>query len=51
VCSGGKPRKRSQVLYRSDQEKYLKKKNQNYFADICPEYGFRVKMQKSFVKL
>jgi len=32
VCSGGKLRKSSQVLYRSDQWKYLKKINQNYFA-------------------
>jgi len=42
VCSGGKLRKSSQVLYRSDQGKYFKK---NTFAHICPEYGFRVKMQ------
>jgi len=44
VCSGGKLRKSSQVLYRSDQGKYFLKINQNYFAHICPEYGFRVKM-------
>jgi len=43
VCSGGKLRKSSQVLYRSDQEKYFLKINQNYFAHIFPEYGFRVK--------
>jgi len=32
--------------YRSDQGKYFKKINQNYFAHICPEYGFRVKKKK-----
>jgi len=42
VCSGGKPRKSSQVLYRSDQWKYFIKINQNYFAHMCPEYSFRV---------
>jgi len=42
VCSGGKLRKSSQVLYRSDQGKNFLKINQNYFAHICPEYGFRV---------
>jgi len=42
VCSEGKLRKSSQVLYRSDQGKYFLKINQNYFAHICPEYGFRV---------
>jgi len=31
-------------LYRSDQGKYFLKINQNYFAHICPEYGFRVKL-------
>jgi len=35
-------RKSSQVLYRSDQGKCFLKINQNYFAHICPEYGFRV---------
>jgi len=44
VCSGGKLWKSSQVLYRSDQRKYFLKINQNYFAHICPEYGFRVNM-------
>jgi len=44
VCSGGKLRKSSQVLYRSDQGKYFLKNKSNYFAHICPEYGFRVKI-------
>jgi len=44
VCSGGKLRKSSQVLYRLDQGKYFLKINQNYFAHICPEYGFGVKI-------
>jgi len=45
MCSGGKLRKSSQVLYHSDQGKYtiLKKINQNYFAHIIPKYGFSVK--------
>jgi len=43
VCSGGKLRKSSQVLHHLDQGKYFKI-NQKYFAHICPEYGFRVKM-------
>jgi len=40
VCSGGKLSKRSQVLYR-----IFLKINQNYFAHICPEYGFRVNLK------
>jgi len=43
VCSGGKLRKSSQVLYHSDQGKYFLKINKNYCAHICPEYGLGVK--------
>jgi len=42
VCSGGKLLKSSQVLCHSDQGKYFLKINLNYFAHICPEYGFWV---------